>query len=162
MASKEAFRVQVSVRGDSTNQSFRGVQAAGHWWPIDFPATHVLEDDEGATGIVQADEATGQPKQIFTLKQKMDALSVLEGRRKENGRWSAPGFPLEDVPGNQNKAAAPTAPTLAVVKILDTRDANGVWESEKNKGASKSELIGAQGSQGQQGNGNGGKQQNRT
>lgn len=150
MASKEAVRVQVSVRGDSTNESFKGIHAAGHWWPIDEPATHVLEDDDGATGIVEADEATGKPKQVFTLKQKLDALKSFEGRRKENGRWSEPGFPLEDVPGNQNKAAPPRAPKLAVVKILDTRDANGVWESEKNKGASKSELAGNNG-QGAQG-----------
>lgn len=136
-----AIKVQVAVRGDSTNPDFKGIQAAGKWWSIDEPTQEVIEGDEGATGLLVVDPETNKVKQVYTLKQKMEQLFTLEGRRKEEGgRWSDPEFPLENVSGNQNQAPPPKARRLVTLKILDKKGIDGVWESAKGAGVSAAEL----------------------
>lgn len=135
---KEAVKVRVAVRGDINNPDFKGVHAAGLWWPCDEPTTADLESDDGATGAAQVDQDTNKVKSVYTLKQKLAQLYVLEGRQPlENGRWSEPNFPLAGVPGNQNQAKPPTAPSRIKLTILDRRGTDGAWESERKAQAEK-------------------------
>lgn len=129
--SKEAVKVQVSVWGDRTNPDFKGIETAGRFWPVGELITETLESDEGATGALQVDPDTNQVKKVFTLEQKLSQLKVLEGRKLVEGRWTEPGFPLENVAGNQNTAEPPKAPRLITLRILERRGADGVWESSK-------------------------------
>lgn len=140
--SKEAVKVMVSVLGDRTNPDFKGIETAGRFWPIEEPTVEILESDEGATGSVQIDPETNQVKKVFTLEQKLSQLKILEGRKLVEGRWTEPGFPLENIAGNQNKAEPPRAPRLITLKILDRRDASGVWESTKT-GSATADVAGS-------------------
>lgn len=135
---KEAVKVRVAVRGDINNPDFKGVHAAGLWWPCDEPTTADLESDDGATGAAQVDQDTNKVKSVYTLQQKLAQLYVLEGRQPlENGRWSEPNFPLAGVPGNQNQAKPPTAPSRIKLTILDRRGTDGAWESKRKAHAEK-------------------------
>jgi hypothetical protein len=152
--SKEAVKVRVSVARDSSNPQFHGAHAGGLWWPAGEAIEKVLESDEmpehwlkdqekrRAAGDLAGGPVTdrqGKILPIYSLEQKLAHLYVLEGRRRdEMGNWSDPGFEINDADnrtGNENRAAKPKAAILAKVIILDRRDEQGVWESERNKGS---------------------------
>jgi hypothetical protein len=134
---QEAIKVRVNMAMRADDPDWKGASCGGIWFPAGEQTEAILESDPGATGVMQVDEATHDIKRIFTVDQKLAALYILEGRRRdERGKWSEPGFQIVTEQGNpRNPKPPPRAPRLCRVEIIDRRDKDGVWESEKKAAA---------------------------